>query len=167
MDKMGFKSYEEIAAFMTATAHDEEKDVCAIVFFEDAAKLIREILLFDDVTISFLELHDEEWNGYNKEFYVTLTSEMELFVEAAFRDGIYICPGVSLALVDGDANSKVLQSLEDADRIEIYIDDSSEEYEGNCDVCELCNALGLSQDHCLLDVLEESDYPFSIGLELV
>lgn len=102
----------------------------AVLFYEDAVELLRHMMLFDDITIASIEIKPETYDGYNKEYYVSLAEDMVLSVEPAYSNGQYLRAEADLTLIDGDASSSIIKDIPEKKRREIYIGVSEDEIEG-------------------------------------
>ena len=82
-----------------------------------AVELMKEFL--DDETVELIrcEILDEEFDEYDKEYYVTLLDGCDLIVEPAYsiKNGEYLLDISRYAFVHEDCNSKILESLETID----------------------------------------------------
>ena len=45
--------------------------------------MIKELLCAEDTDVAGIELHEPEWNGYDKEFYVTIDEDWRVWAEEA------------------------------------------------------------------------------------
>ena len=69
---------------------------------------------YDDVNISSIEISTYDFEGYDKEYYVTLDADMNVYVEAAYvwdsRIGgqSYLGFVADVLYIDGEANSKIV-----------------------------------------------------------
>lgn len=148
MEKLSFVSYEDIAEYMFQLASDD-KDVTAVVFYDDAKELFKELAMIEDTTIDSAEIHSPKWDGYEKEYYITLNRSYEIFVEKAYHEtneyheAGYLYFGIDedegVALLDGDVDSRIIKAAGRSLCYEIEIDDGSdfeEECDGNCAECK-------------------------------
>ena len=146
MMKEIFDSYEDLAEYMVFRASEGQYTVAAL-FYEDAMGLMRELMLYDDVTFESIEISPPEYDGYEKEYYVSLADDFIAGVEKAYEDGRYLSTEADLTMIDADANSKILSALDTAKCRELDFDDTDfdstdyDEYEDdNCD-CEHCECV--------------------------
>lgn len=124
-----FKNYEELCDYMIDKAQDGFYTV-AVLFYEDALGLLRELMRYDDVKIEALDIKPKEYDEYDKEYYVSLADDMVASVEPAYVGGRYLSAEADLTLIDGDANSVIIKNLSDNKCQEIYIGVSEDEMEG-------------------------------------
>lgn len=130
MDKIIFNNHDDLAEYMLSHA-DLGDDVHAILFFEDAAELIRALLAYEDTSVHSIEICEPSFNGYRKEYCVTLDTDFVVYVQPAWHDegenyvaGYYDIEEAHVLLA-GDVNSKIVRSLVDCECFEIEIDEDS------------------------------------------
>lgn len=141
MDMMSFVSHADLAEYMCDNAL-EGKTVTAILFYEDAKVLLKELSYFEDTTIENVDLHAAMWSGYYKEFYVSIGEDLGIWVEEAYLKNEdtgfegYKRFGDEdvIALIDGDVNSSVIKAAGNARCIEFEID--ADCYCGCCEECD-------------------------------
>lgn len=163
MDKIIFNSHDDLAEYMLSRA-DLGDDVHAILFFEDAAELIRALLAYDDTSVHSIEICEPSFNGYRKEYCVTLDTDFVVYVQPAWHeegetyDAGYYDIEESYVLLDGDVNSKIMRSLSHCECFEIEINEDA--YNGALnDIadCALENAAIIK---------DEDDNPTDIDIEI-
>lgn len=141
-----FETHEDLSEYMVDKALDGVYTV-AVLFYEDAIKLAKELMLFEDISVVSLEISPSDWNDYDKEYIVSLNGELNMAVEPAYVDGRYLDAEADLTLIDGEASSAIIMDLPREICREIYIgkkedeeseiaDDSSENTSGDC-VCSI------------------------------
>ena len=130
MKREFFKGINALAKKMYSIAKDN-KIVTAVLFFDETEKLAKELLRKQDVKIHLIELELPCLDMYDKEYYITLNKNdddkhFELYIEKAFRKQAngYIGASGDIAYLSGDANSKIVNYLdESAEMIEIITED--------------------------------------------
>ena len=131
MDKIVFNDYRSLACKMIETA--ESGDVAyAVCFFEDAVGLLKELMSLDEVSVGGIEIADQEYNGYAKEYYISIDGDYIVDVQPAWHDtneyndaGYYGFAAANVYIV-GDANSAILKVIDEATCYEIEFDISDE-----------------------------------------
>lgn len=99
---------EKLASDMVAEAHDGFNSV-AVLFYEDAKELIHELFYEDvDIEVDNIELLSPVMSGYTKEYYVTLTADLELSVEQAYGYSKYLGFETECLFIDENACSSIL-----------------------------------------------------------
>lgn len=134
MRVLNFENHEDLAEFMMDIVKEDEKIVYAVLFYEDARQLLKELASYNETIIGNIELTDPLNKGYNKEFYVILDSEYRIDVEEAWHDkneyhdqGYYWFGDKDvLALVHSDVNSKVIEATDGSTCYEIEIEEDLE-----------------------------------------
>ena len=164
MDTICFLSHEDLAEYMGEKALDG-KAVTAALFYEDAKALLKELACFEDTTLENIEIHEPVWNGYDKEFYVTIDKDMCVWAEEAYHEveetgfkGYYRFGGDDvIALIGSDANSQIIKAAEGSSYIaEIEIDaDACCECDECCLTCEQAEDLKDIIEYILEHIFEE------------
>lgn len=147
-----FRNHEKLSDYMIKQAENGFYTVAAL-FYDDAMKLVRELLRYDDVVVEALEILPEEYNGYDKEYYVSVTEDLIVSAEPAYRDGKYLYADGEITLLEGSISSEILKYVGIQSSIEITIGNSYDyEYEDDdlCDEC--CHCLGECDDDEFYDV---------------
>lgn len=124
-----FGDYEELSDYMIDKAQDGYYTV-AVLFYNEALGLLRELMSYDDIELEALDIKPEEYDGYDKEYYVSLADDMVASVEPAYVDGRYLNAEADLTLIDGDASSAIIKNIPENKCREIYIGISEDEMEG-------------------------------------
>ena len=87
MKKIYIESFEKIAHEM----HDKitnkaYSDVSFIGLYDDCIELIDDLLVFGGVCLHYIQIEPEEWDGYDREFLVTIDRELNIWCEKAYRE---------------------------------------------------------------------------------
>lgn len=134
MKKLYFENCFDLSEYMIDKAMDGFYTV-ATLFYEDASALIGELVTDRNVSVHSIRLEPCDYDGYNKEYYVTISRDLELFVEPAFSNGIYLETDADLMLIDGNASSDILKRIEISKCREIYISDYEDIEDFDCGEC--------------------------------
>ena len=123
MKTVKFSSIDELAYDMVQHA-ESGKDITAVMFYEDAGKLLKELLAFSNVKPGFIELEDSAYDGYEKEYYISLISEIDckefsIFVEKAYKSGLgfnrdktgYLFTDCDIAYLHGEVHSSIIPQI--------------------------------------------------------
>lgn len=109
-------NYEDFADIMVGFARDGNH-LCCATYVQNTFDLLRALMNHEEVTPMTIEIHSEELDGYDKEYYIELTKDMELFVEPAYREknehheAGYICSWADMIFVDMDADDEIYEYL--------------------------------------------------------
>lgn len=122
----------ELAKVMVENAKNE---ICsdAILFYNEAAKLIKELLKYDEINIEDgcgISVESPESDGYELEFIVSLADDGVLGCEKAFRDSGYISGFREFTFVDVDSEYPV-ELIKECERPCYVV--------FTCDDCDLCD----------------------------
>lgn len=170
MDRMTFNTYDELAEYMFTKATDGY-DITSTLFVEDAMGLLKILMQYEEIDIGEINISQPEYSGYNKEYYVSLSSDMTLNVQAAQIDNGYIFAEPDIMLIHGDASSSIIQTLNPEDCIEIYIHDgictdntrTENDEDHNYDENDIFDALF---DNAKL-IKDSTGEPIGIGIDIV
>lgn len=137
MRKKIFKDYDELANYMYEKATDNI-DTVAVLFFDDSASLLKKLLVKDGVTIDAIDIAPEDFDGYSKEYYISLGSDLILDVEPAHNGKKYLNTDTDLMLIHGDASSAIIRDVDEKICREIYIgtdtdDDTDDDIDDDID----------------------------------
>ncbi|MDO5398772.1 MAG: hypothetical protein Q4G33_12670 [bacterium] len=120
MEILFFNNYKEIGEYMYNKAIFGH-NITAALFFDDAVGLIRYLLQYDNIDIGGIDIAAMEYNGYSKEYYVTLSEDLTLDVEEAWHIDKYLMAEPDIMLIDGDASSAIIKDISKDNCREIYI----------------------------------------------
>lgn len=127
MDKIVFNDYIGLAHKMIETA-ESGGTAYAVCFFDDAVGILKELMSIDEVTVGSISITDEEYDGYTKEYYVSIDGDYIVDVQPAWHDkndyhdaGYYGFEAEDV-FIDGDANSAILKVIDNATCYEIEFD---------------------------------------------
>ena len=117
MDKILFVDYADLADYMIDHAK-EGKMVYAVLFYDEAKELTKQLLTHPETKIRNLTLHEADYDNYDKEYYVVLDSDMEVDVSEAHhgdlqyhKEGYYFFGDEScIALLSEDADYRVIKA---------------------------------------------------------
>lgn len=114
---------------------NDEKSISIIGKYEEIKEVLKAVIAGYEVDIMGLELPHPEWNGYDKEYDLSVWScdgEITINCEAIQRDGEYLNLEGDILYIFDDCSSKILQK---ADYNEAYSVSIGED-ECDCDKCE-------------------------------
>lgn len=158
MDILNFDELYQFAEFFYDIA-DSGDTATAVLLYEDAKDLMLLLSEMDDVSLENVHLESEDYNGYNKEFYVTLSPEFELFIEPVYDDEIIKeCYSDSIFYF-GDTNSRIAIENDCDNKYEVDFDDESNDCENCCDDC--CSCRKKETNEALMAALDFLDYLLS------
>lgn len=150
---------ELVDEMLEKVAQSDKTIVCAVVFYENAMDITKELFCRDGVIASALDIEPEEYGGYSKEYLITITQEDFAVEKLWHEDNQYHKAGyfgydADYLYIDSNANSKAIKS-ENAEIIELDFDDEEDE----CDGCECrdCCECGLEITEDELDELLDTE----------
>lgn len=127
MEIVLFDNYDVFAEALIKLAKNAEQTSVIICNHKDAVGMIQALIEQQKLTIESVDITDPEINGYDKEYHVAVTKDMELWVEPAFRDGQYLKSSADIVFVTGNSNSKAIKDIDSESCYETYIGELPEE----------------------------------------
>lgn len=113
MDRLIFKNITELGDFMYESAYKQSATISSVLFYDKMIKLFRWLITYEDITIGNINIENKNYSGYNREFYVTLDSNLVLDITPVYQSKIsktsvdYRDIKTDLILYDGDVNSRI------------------------------------------------------------
>lgn len=127
MEIVLFDNYDVFAEALIKLAKNAEQTSVIICNYKDAVGMIQALIEQQKLTIESVDITDPEINGYDKEYHVAVTKDMELWVEPAFRDGQYLKSSADIVFITGNSNSKAIKGIDSETCYETYIGELPEE----------------------------------------
>lgn len=128
MDKYTFENHGDLSGYMADMAQDGYSTI-AVLFYDDAIKLMRELMYYEDISVDAIDIQPYPHKGYDREYYVTLADDLVLSVEPAYYDDRYLMTDADIILVSGKAHSSILKVLDNKKCRELEIDLSEDIWE--------------------------------------
>lgn len=152
------ETFEDLADEMFEIA-SEGKFVSAVLDFEDASTLTRELLMYECVSIENIRLDIDE-----DEFYVSLTPDHELYVEFVKNGDQYMSMETDYIYLDGNINSKIIKHI----KADVFFEIVKEDIEcyDDCEDCEYCYLLEGCDDDDEFDDIYSYDDDSAIEIKL-
>ncbi len=126
MERLYISSYDALADIMYKKALQNETTY-AVLFYDEAIELLRHLMKYQEIDINSLDAATGEYNGYYKEYVVSLSYEMQLDIEPAWHEANKYAPAgylwigsADVIFIDGDAKSSILKGVE-ANTYEIIV----------------------------------------------
>lgn len=136
------------------------KTVCAVFFYNEMEALIRSLLEYPDVCINSISITPPSWNGYTKEYILTMDENYDIDVEPAWReknkyhDAGYVSFFANVLYIDGDACSSIIRACEEDPVIfQVNIEDDG----GYCDCQDCRKRLGNILADIIVDIAHDID----------
>lgn len=179
MEKIKIYEIDELAERMVIDA-GHGNCVCSVLFYDQALELMLELNNYDDVMSYLIDISDQRFDGYSKEYYVTLDDQLILYIEPAFgtdesrhgfykrfeSDILYIDGSAKNAVIDAQMNSRAktyeIEFCEDSDSNDSTNDVQPKHYLGIVDdILDLidylklgCNRNNYSSEEDILDFIQ-------------
>lgn len=130
MEKLLINNISEISDEMYERIEDGYRDVEFIGFYEDTIAVIKGLLGYDDVNLYQVYVEPEDWDGYDKEFIVSIDDERNIWCEKAYQDkhNRYIESCSDCTFIADDCNSAILNNIESYEIYEVSYDTEEETF---------------------------------------
>jgi len=145
MEILKFKDIEDLYSFMCAISQGEEKNITAVLNYDDAVELMRCFLDDVIVEVGHLEIGEYDYNGYDKEYYVSIDTDLILDVCPAMPHynkefGYVPVQEADIILYGGDVKQSIVSINDAKESFQIEIDDEDDELLIECSgQCPLCS----------------------------
>ena len=158
----------EIAEAMYNEIENNNKEEAMFVGkYDEAVSVVKELIMLDYVIPYSVDIHPEELDGYDKEYYVTLDENLELWCEPAFPNDAYLYSATNILFVMNDCNSSILNKIDYDESVEVtfgyeedYLYPECGECCGECG-CHECN----SEDNEELETPEENTITTRVAVD--
>lgn len=106
------KKYVDLESMLEdALSIDCDFGVTFVTKFENASFILKEILSFSEFMPFLIELSDPSFDGYNKEFIISVSNDGELFCEKFYRKDKYLMPDDGVIFVLPDCSDECISHL--------------------------------------------------------
>lgn len=147
IESLEFANVSELAEAMVAD--DEGTYRTAVLPYYNAVWLVRELMLYEDVGVDYLDWHMPDYTNYEGCYYVTLDDEEYLSIEPCYRDDHFILCGGDVMYIDSEADSEIMRKNADefdemyeicfTDEYDDEPEDDTDDEEESCDCdCKHC-----------------------------
>ena len=145
MKRLFINDISEIAEFMYGKVCGACEEASFIGLYDDAVDLLKELAHMEESYIYQVEIEPEDWDGYDKEYLITLDADFNIWCEKAFRQetGKYISGMYDCVIIADDCSRDSLCEVDDDC---IYVasynlnnkmsDEDIEGCDGNCECCK-------------------------------
>ena len=123
MSDVAVAMYDEIA-------DNKKEDVTFVGFYDDAIALIKELIMYEEVMPYDIEISDIEICGYEKEYYVTLDEDYNVWCQPAYsKKHTYLSSVTDVLFIMNNCNSSILNVINAEETIEVafYCDEECED----------------------------------------
>ena len=138
MKNLYFDDSEDLACDIADTYdtldYDDEEDVAIIAKYDEARKIIKE-LLCRGYDIHSVEIHDDLWENYDAEYVISLYED-EVWCEPMLRENGYIEEDAPVIYVLDNCSSKVIPYCKGKTVYEVTV--GIDEDDCDCDDCSEC-----------------------------
>jgi len=145
--------YTDIVELMYEKVCGSCEEATFIGLYEDAVEILKQLVILDETDIHQVSIVPEDWDGYDKEYIVTLDNSFDIWCEKLYRceTESYIRGLAGCVIIADDCNRDAIREPETDD---IYIasfgdvDALFEEDECECNGnCECCAHYGMTESN--------------------
>lgn len=143
IDIITMSDFEHLSTVMYELA-DSGFVVCSVLSNEQAFELFRELSVYDDVQLGSISLQNGDYDCYDREYYVTLDTDMVLDIVPAWHKGDekhsagYTYNEADVFFFDTDAYATVMLPYQDKLCYELRFSDDCDEDTVD-DICKDCS----------------------------
>lgn len=113
---------------------DCENIVSFIAKYDDAAIILKELLKYDEFNPFCINLNGTSFDGYNKEFIISVNDDGDVFCEKYYRKDGYITPDDGVTFILPDCSDECVSHLyKYKDRFFVVVD-----FEDETESCGCC-----------------------------
>lgn len=159
IDVMTMSDYEHLGTVMYELAEDGLV-VCSVLSSEQAFELLRELSIYDDVQLGSIHLQNGDYECYDREYYVTLDTDMVLDIEPAWHNGDdkhsagYAYNEADVFFFDTNASAAVMLPYQNKTCYELRFGDVDYDEDDICEDCsEDCSDCDIDNDDAVLAYL--------------
>ena len=139
MKKIVVEDLCEIAELMyCGISEGNHSNITFAGHYEDAIELLKHLLIFDDALPYNISVEPVEWNDYDKEYFVTLDSDMDGWCTPAYdcKNNSYIVCCTDCFYIADDCNSALLKKVYcPKDKMYEISYDLDDDCDGDCEHC--------------------------------
>lgn len=151
----------EIAYMMyNAIIEDDFEDVMFVGMYDDAIAVLKTLSQFDETNLYYIDIAPEGFNKYNKEYFITLKDNMDIWCEKGYDidNNCYLIDSTECLFIADDCNSTILKTIE-CDKNNIYEVgyNLEEECEGNCEECHCDEEMNDNRHEAITRVATDED----------
>lgn len=130
------KSFNDIGSLVDeALDVDCEFGVSFITKYDNAIIILKELLGYTELTPFLIDISDPSFDGYDKEFIISVSNDDEVFCEKFYRNDKYLSPDDGVVFVLPDCSDECISHIykyKASFFIDVDINDDIEK----CDCCE-------------------------------
>lgn len=124
---------EELVATVMSDTENIDIAYRIIAKYEEASAIVKELLQYEETSAYHLEIWDEGWDGYDKEFLITVDSTLAILCEPLYQDGAYLSYDSDKVFIMDGCSQKSVEDCEDDIVTVVMYSDSVDEC--NCTEC--------------------------------
>ena len=137
--------YDVAEEMFIAVGINKKEEVMFVGKYDEAITVIKELIMFDEVMPYDIEICPEEIDWYEKEYYITLDANMNIWCEPAWRNDKYLWSTADVLFIMNDCNSSILHAVDSEESVEVaFNDEENDEYPECGECCGKCYCMPLA-----------------------
>jgi hypothetical protein len=169
---MKVRNFSDFSSFCKDVIDNMEsvkQTISIACFYEDAVEIVKGLSKYDKVRLFSIELRDFMWDGYDNEYYITLSKDEEgdylLYCEKAYvkEKDIYFFVECDIAYIAEDCSSRIIKRMSSNVFYETRFFDDEEDF-CSCEKCADKLKIGeieIDEDMKGFTVSTSDDYGYS------
>lgn len=127
---------EELVATVMSDVENIDIAYRIIAKYEEASAIAKELLQYEETSAYHLEIWDEGWDGYDKEFLITIDSTLAILCEPLYQNGDYLSyDSDKVFIMDGCSQKSVADCEDGVVTVVMYADSIDDKCECACKEC--------------------------------
>ena len=103
---------EELVSTIMSDVDNIEIGYRIIAKYEEASAIVKELLQYEETSAYYLEIWND-WDGYDKEFLITVDSSLAILCEPLYQDGDYLSYDSDKVFIMDGCSQKSVADCED------------------------------------------------------
>lgn len=118
---------EELVSTVMSDTENIDIAYRIIAKYEEASAIVKELLQYEETSVYHLEIWNENWDGYDKEFLITIDDTLAVLCEPLYQDDNYLSyDSDKVFIMDGCSQKSVADCDDDIVTIVMYSDNVNE-----------------------------------------
>ena len=119
---------EELVSTIMSDVDNIEIGYRIIAKYEEASAIVKELLQYEETSAYYLEIWND-WDGYDKEFLITVDSSLAILCEPLYQDGDYLSYDSDKVFIMDGCSQKSVADCEDNIVTVVMYSDSMDGYD--------------------------------------
>lgn len=117
-----FENLKELSDCMYIESKKHKLYIVSTVFYKDAVGLIKHLLSdHEDININIVDIEPCDFKGYDREYYISLSEDLDLSVEPAYKNDAYLDTECDVMLINENAHYNIVLKNDTSECIETMV----------------------------------------------